>query len=151
MMVVVCLPCSLGFRVKGEDTSALLGPESDVWPDGFTCPGCSQPARGYLENEISEALLRVLQIRDLTPIEGFSTLIAGVGLPEDRECSKEVIKTLLQAYKIKVVGKDVPNTSRFNIDFMELLDGTRLYFGSSGHGAIIYRVSKERSRGGFDG
>jgi hypothetical protein len=151
VIVVVCLLCSLGFRVKGADTSVLLGPESDLWPDGFTCPGCSQPARGYLENEISEALFRVLQIRDLTPIEGFSTLVAGVGLPEDRECRKDVIEGLLQEYKIKVVGKDIPNTPRFSIDFMELLDGTRLYFGSSGHGAIIYRVSKERLRGGSGG
>lgn len=147
MIVIVCLPCALGFRVKGEETSVLLGPESDVWPEGFTCPGCGQGARGYLENELSEAVFRLLQIRDFTPIEGFSTLIAGVGPPEDRECHKGVIEALLRDYKIKVVGKDVPNTSRFNIDFMELLDGTRLYFGSSGHGAIIYRVSRERSRG----
>jgi len=151
MIIAVCLLCSRGFRVKGEDTSALLGPASDIWPDGFTCPVCTQPIRGYLENEVSEALLRILQIRDLTPIEGFSTLVAGVGLPEDRECRKEVVETLLRDYKIKVFGKDIPNTDRFNIDFMELLDGTRLYFGSSGHGAIIYRVSKERSRGGSGG
>ena len=151
MITVVCLPCSLGFRVKGQETSILLGPESDVWPDGFACPVCGQQARGYLENELSEAMYRLLQVRDLTPIEGFSTLVAGVGLPEDRECCKDVVEALLQKYKIKVVGKDVPNTSRFNVDFMELLDGTRLYFGSSGHGAIIYRISRERSRGGSGG
>ena len=147
MIVVVCLPCAVGYRVKGTDTNTLLGPESDVWPHGFTCPNCSKTAQGYLEDELSEAMYRLLHIRDLTPIEGFSTLIAGVGLPEDRECNKEVIETLLRDYKIKVSGKNVPNTSRFNIDYMELSDGTRIYFGSSGHGAIVYRISKERSRG----
>lgn len=151
MIVVACLPCARGFRVKGPETAPLLGPESDLWPDGFTCPACGKGARGYLENEISEAMYRLLEMRDLTPVEGFSTLVAGVGLPEDRECKKDIIETLLKDYAIKVVGQDVPNTSRFNIDFMELQDGTRLYFGSSGHGAIIYRVSRERLRGGTGG
>ena len=151
MIVVVCLPCTMGFRIKGADTSALLGPESDVWPNGFTCPNCSKPMYGHLENEVSEAMYRLLQIRDLTPIEGFSTLVADVGLPEDRECGKEVIEALLNDYKIKVSGKNIPNTSRFNIDYMELQDGTRLYFGSSGPGAIIYRVSKKRTCGGTSG
>lgn len=151
MMVVVCLPCSAGFRVKGDplEVDTLLGSASSLWPNGFTCPHCEKSARGYLELELSEAVYSLLKIRDLTPIEAYATLTAGVGLPEDRDCRREVIEQLVRETPIrKVVGHDVPGTTRFNIDYMELWDGTRLYFGSSGHGAIIYRVTKSRTERG---
>jgi hypothetical protein len=91
----------------------------------------------------------LLNIRDLTPVEAYATLTAGVGLPEDRDCRKEIIEQVVLETPIrKVVGQDVPGTNRFNIDYMELWDGTRLYFGASGHGAIIYRVTRSRAERG---
>lgn len=151
MIIIVCLPCRVGFRVKGEpiEVGTLLGPSSSLWPDGFTCPHCMKPAQGYLELDLSEAVYGLLKIRDLTPVEAYATLTAGVGLPEDRDCRKEVIEQLVLEVPIRrVAGKDVPGTNRFNIDYMELWDGTRLYFGASGHGAIIYRVTRSRDERG---
>lgn len=148
MMVAVCLPCKAGFRVKGADVDALLGPSSEFWPDGFTCPHCSKPAHGYLENEVSEAVYAILEIRDLTAVEAYAALTAGVGLPEDRDCRKEVLEAVVKEVPIRrVIGRDLPNTKRFEIDYLELWDGTRIYFGASANSAIIYRVTRERSRG----
>lgn len=151
MIILVCLPCSSGFRVKGpvEEIDTLIGPSSDLWPDGFTCPHCTKSMQGYLEAEVAEAVYKALQIRDLSPVEAFSTFCGGVGLPEDRDCRKEVIEGLLREHPIRrIAGQEVPNTGRYHVDFLELWDGTRLYFGASGHGAIIYRVTRERAPGG---
>lgn len=148
MILAVCLPCKAGFRVKGPDVDALLGPSSALWPDGLSCPHCGKTAQGYLENEVSEAVYAVLEIKDLTAVEAYAALTAGVGLPEDRDCRKEVLEAVVKEIPIRrVVGVDVPNTKRFSIDYLELWDGTRIYFGASGHSAIIYRITRERSRG----
>lgn len=151
MIIIICLPCSVGFRVKGaaDEVDALLGPSSSIWPDGFTCPHCSKPARGYLEDELSESVYALLEVRDLIPVEAYSTLVAGVGLPEDRDCKKDVIEAVVRETPIRrIVGQDVPNTGRFNIDYLELWDGTRIYFGASAHGAIIYRITRSRGERG---
>lgn len=151
MIVIVCLPCRVGFRVKGDPLEIeSLFTASPVWPaDGFTCPHCSKAAQGYLELEIDQSIYSLLSIRDLTPVEAYATLIAGVGLPEDRDCRKEIIEQVVRETPIRhIVGKDVAGANRFNIDYMELWDGTRLYFGASGHGAIIYRITRSRAERG---
>lgn len=148
MIAIICLPCRVGFRVKGDplEINPLLGPTSELWPEGFTCPHCAKSAHGYLELELSESVYSMLKIRDLTPVEAYAALTAGVGLPEDRDCRKEIIEAVVKEIPIRRVGgQDVPGTNRFNIDYLELWDGTRLYFGASGHGAIIYRITRSRA------
>jgi hypothetical protein len=132
-------------RGAPEEINSLVGEASDVWPDGFTCPDCGRKCQGFLEEDVSESVYDLLRIRDLTPFEAFSALVAGVGLPEDRQCSGEVIRALLKEHPVrKVVGQDIPNTTRFNLDYLELFDGTKIFFGSSAHGAIVYRITRER-------
>lgn len=146
MILIACLHCLNALRVMslepGEIESLFLSIPS--WPV-VTCPTCGKRSQGMNTNEVAEGVLRALTIRDLSPIEAHAAIL-GVGFPEEHQCDGAHLSELLSAQPFRrIVGKDIPNTNRFCVDFMELGDGSRIYFGSSTHGAVIYRIAKPSS------
>lgn len=144
MMVVLCPTCHLVVRVLGEPAQVhpLVGTGSEFWPNKYDCPRCGQRAEGRLEREVPGALLGQAEVRDLTPEEAYAAFL-GVGMPEEQACSLADVQALLVQVPIcRVVGHDVPGQARTVLDRLELTDGTQVYFGASGDGAVIYRIRR---------
>lgn len=147
MVIVVCLPCSTAFRVAGapEELAHLVGEQSDFWPNKFPCPLCGVLTEGMRDSDIAEAARAALRFRELTPQEAFAAF-HGLGLPEERPCTGGVVSELLRSSPVRrVVGKDIPGTTRFMLDHIELWDGTKLFFGAGREGAMVYKISKPQS------
>ena len=144
-MLVVCsnmAACTSVFRVMGEwqEIQSLVGPRSEFWPLGYTCPKCSGPAQGVMESEIDLRLLAGVPVRDIEAQEMYRAQY-GMGLPEEMDCRREIIEQTLRENPIKkIAGHEVPGANRFVLEHLELWDGTKVYFGGSSHGAIITRI-----------
>jgi hypothetical protein len=148
-LVVICSGCGAVFRVletdpMSSDCVQLVGPKSEWWPDRYTCPRCGAQAAGADENSLPRSV-QTASVVDLTPIEMFSAM-SGFGLPDELPSSVENIAETLKGSPVKrVVGQNVPNTGRCSVDFIELVNGVRVYFGASVHGAVVYRIVKPTS------
>lgn len=142
MILIVCPTCACGLRVTGDpdEVYTLLGPGSSFWPDKFTCFRCTGPARGFLDTEVQ--LKISLDLKEVSAKEAFAA-IHGLGIPAEREVDRLVVEALLREQPIKKIAcADIPGGNRVTVDFLELADGTRLHFGSSNEGAVIYRITK---------
>jgi hypothetical protein len=147
MMLIVCEPCSLCIRVMGdaEELTHLVGEKSDFWPDKYVCPACEKPCLGVLEIDADPKIYALLSLIDVNPEEAFKAL-HGMGLPHEGDCRSAVVDGLLRTQPIrKAKLKDIPHTHRCRVDWLELWDGTRLYFGAGAEGAVVYRVTKPTS------
>ncbi len=145
MILIVCLHCKTALRVIGDVAQGheLVGPGSTFWPDKFTCFRCEKPARGLLEAEVS--IKTPLEVKDVSPEEAFAAL-HGLGLPEERDVDRLIVSELMRTHPVRRVAcKDIPGVSRVVVDHIELWDGTRLHFGSSNEGAVIYRITRPHS------
>ena len=97
------------------------------------------------EQEIDPTTLAGLTIRTLEAQEMFRAL-SGVGLPEERQCKLKDIHDLLREQPIrKVAGHDIRGSEHCCLEWLELWDGTKVYFAASSHGAIIYRIVRPTS------
>lgn len=151
MILIACLNCGFGIRVMPscvtdprsiQEVHQLVGEHSTFWPDQFKCPRCGNPARGMLEQKADPKAVALLELRDLTPHEAFQAF-NNLGLPEEQDASLAEVQRLLLKYPVcKVVGSDVAGMKRTILDSLELLDGTRVYFGAGSEGACIYRIVK---------
>jgi hypothetical protein len=154
MILVVCIPCNFVIRIMpthaanamGErEVNQLLGPDSNLWPNGFECVKCGKNATGMLERAADPKVLRTMELRDLTPHEAFAAF-NGLGLPEEQHCSLESVQALLTEQPVRrVIGSTVKGQERTIIDALELWDGTKLHFSAGGEGAVIYRVVRSTS------
>lgn len=150
MMLIVCAAlqdCESVFRVLGDwaEVQTLVGPRSEFWPQGYTCPKCGGPAQGAMESDIDPRVLAGFQIREVEAQEMYRAQY-GMGLPEEMDCRREVIEQALRENPIRrVSGHEVAGANRFVLEYLELWDGTKLYFGASSHGAIVTRVVKQQS------
>jgi hypothetical protein len=146
-MMTLCIRCCLAIRVldQGPEVDFLVGEKSDFWPVRYPCPECGRNTKPVSE-DIPPDLHRKLQIMDLTAKEAFIAY-SGVGLPKQRKFSGEELETKLKETPIKSVqGMTVDGESgRYLIDSLELWDGTKVFFGASPQGAVIYRVAPPTS------
>lgn len=151
MIVITCLPCSLALRVMPEvvtdpnsvrELEYLVGRQSDFWPNKYPCPRCGENGSAIDEREADPRALQLLELVDLTPAEAFSVL-NGLGFPDEQRCTLEVVEELLQKTAVRrVVGRNVAGMERTVIDALELVDGTKVHFGSGADGAVIYRITQ---------
>jgi hypothetical protein len=143
MLIVPCLECFTAVRVLGEPdrVNALVGENSDFWPDHYTCVSCGRGCEGILEIEATADALSRLKVRELTAEEYFAALM-GLGTPDEMVCDGATVRELLQIPIKKVVGQDIRGTTRFCLTELELENGIRLFFGASAHGAIVYRIAR---------
>jgi hypothetical protein len=145
MMIVACSniqECEAVYRVLGDwaEVQTLVGPRSEFWPQGYTCPKCNGPAQGAMETDIDPQVLAGFQIREIEAQEMYRAQY-GMGLPEEMDCRREVIEQALRENPIRrISGHEVAGANRFVLEHLELWDGTKIHFGASTHGAIITRV-----------
>jgi len=143
-MLIACRAegCTLLVRVspgaEGE-LESLLGPSSELYPDKFPCPRCNAHMEVVLAIESTD--LALLDVVDLSPPEALAAF-SGLGFPEERECGPASVRALMSGATVKSVKvRQVKNSHRSIIEFIELADGTRLFLGSSSHGATVYRIA----------
>lgn len=146
MITIACTKCAHAIRVVGDvsEVDQLVGQRSDFWPDKYVCFHCGERCEGFLTPEISEFVLAKLNIFDLTPNEAFAAL-NGMGVPSEHTCCADVVVPLLEAQGIKVKGRELRGQQRYFLDEIHLPDGTKLFFGASPQGAVIYRITKPHS------
>lgn len=145
MILILCPKCRCALRVTGDvaEMHALVGPGSEFWPDKFACFKCEGPAQGFLESEIE--LKAAVEIKDVSPGEAYAA-IHGLGVMQERDISTEIVRELLSTHPVRrVVCKDIIGAARVMVETIELWDGTRLHFGASNEGAVIYRVTQPHS------
>jgi len=144
MILVYCTACFTGARVLGpkEELWPLIGPASEFWPDKFKCVRCDGAAQGALELEVDMEVMRKLKLVEVTAQELFTAQM-GLGLPDEQGCDFTTVRNLfLNKRVVRVKGATVPNTNRSVLECLFFEDGTRLYLGSSPHGAVVYRLAK---------
>lgn len=135
--LLLCHRCAAGISLIGDNRSVLEGVT-------LRCPNCcSERVHRHLQEEVDPAILSKSSIRPLTPEEALMAL-EGIGYPEEQHCDADTVRRLLQTVGVTVSVKDVEGTSRSVVDFLELPSGTRLYLGSSAHGAVVYRVADRK-------
>lgn len=150
MILIVCTDsanCGATYRILGdvEELFRLVGPDSAYWPDKYKCPACACKALGVVEADLEPASLAGRVICTLEPQECFLAL-EGMGLPEERDCRRDVVEGLLREHPIRrVAGHEVSGANRFVLEWFELWDGTKIYFGASAHGAIISRITRPKN------
>jgi hypothetical protein len=145
MIFILCASCRCALRVTGdlEEIHPLVGQGSSFWPDKFICYKCEGPAQGFLEAEIE--LKASVEIKEVSPQEAYAA-IHGLGVLEEREVDLVTVRELMATHPVRrVTGKDVMGVARVVVDFVELWDGTRLHFGSSNEGAVVYRITRPHS------
>lgn len=141
MIIFPCTHCGKTYRVMGdeEEVRTLVGPSSSEWPN-FPCASCQANVVAVLEHELDPAAVVQMQVRDLTPVELFAAQ-SGMGLPEERSCTPRIVRETLTDKKIvRVVGNQIPGSEKFVLEELHFEDGTRMYFGASGYGAVVYRI-----------
>lgn len=146
MILVACTTCGFTLRIEGSDEmelSGLVGDLSEFYPDKYPCPGdgCKAHARAFAPAEISARAATQLRVVDVTPQEAFAAF-NGLGLPKERSCYIDEVRSMFEAGVKNISGKDLPGTTRCMVDHVELTDGTKIYFGASTEGATIYRVTR---------
>ena len=145
MILIVCVKCCCALRVSGDsdEVHALVGQTSSFWPDKFRCYQCDGEAMGVLELAFQHRV--PITIVEVSAQEAFAA-IHGLGLPMEQQCKKEDLELLLREQPVKrVVGKDIVGSTRCMLDYFELWDGSKVYFGSAAEGAIIYKITRPHS------
>lgn len=145
MILILCPKCRCALRVTGEtdEVTTLVGPGSAFWPDKFSCYKCGEAAQGFLETEIE--LKAAVDIKEVSPQEAYAA-IHGLGVLDERAVDAVLVRELMATHPVrKVACKDIIGAMRVVVDHIELWDGTRLHFGSSNEGAVIYRVTLPHS------
>lgn len=143
MILFVCTKCTLILRVMSLDETEvdnLLGRGSPFWPDRFECPYCTHRME-YLPEVVAGHNILERPLQDLTAQEAFAAF-NGLGLPHERHCELSHLEELLHMGVKRVVGKNIPGVSRVLVDYLELADGTKVYFGAGADGAVVYRITK---------
>jgi hypothetical protein len=125
-------------------TEMLVGPSSAYWPNKYTCPRCNGAASGMMEGEVDPNTFAGFHVLELEAEEMFRAL-NGLGLPEEQDCQIENLRTTLNQKVKEIGGHTIPNSKRFCLEWLEMEDGTRLYFGASSHGATVYRIVRKVS------
>ena len=147
MILIGCLTCKIAVRIVGdyEQMEFLFGLQSDWYPDKYPCvtEGCS--GKGQLFPAITPSALHRLTVTDLSPLEAFAAL-HGLGLPTERECSASAVQRAFQDSPVKKVeAQHIKGTDRCVVEHIELQDGKKIWFGASGYGAVVYRISAPHS------
>lgn len=117
------------------EIEALIGPNSEWYPDKYPCPKCG--ASCVLQKTCPPA---AGSITYLSAQEAFCAF-SGAGLPVEQECGFSYVEKVLRTKRIvSVAGRQVRGTKHCLIDSLLLEDGTILFLSASAHGACVYKV-----------
>lgn len=136
MILVRCTACSSCFRLMQDE--CMVGSSSEFWPDKYVCPSCGAAAQGMREDDVEGCVDAI----DIEPTELYAAM-HGLGLPSEMVCEEGAVVSLLTSGISRVVGFMIPNTTRFVLEHLVTADGTRVFFGSCPHGAVVYRIARK--------
>ena len=144
MITVLCTTCNAGVRVVGEfaENDSLFGSSSEWYPDKYPCrnTGCSGNAKIVAPAELRD-MPESLDIVELSPQEAFAAFF-GLGVPEERICTGDAVRSLFETPVESVDVKDIPRTNRCTLNSVEFEDGTRLFLAPSRYGAVVYKIKR---------
>lgn len=147
MIYIVCPSCKHGLRIASAEpgeVARMFGPGSEYHPASYPCFFCGEQKAKYAL-AMDASTLQQLEVFDVNPQEAVAAM-HGLGLPAERECSASAVSQLLEGASIKSVRvRSIRNSHRSVIEFLELEDGIKVYFGASANGALIYRISRPTS------
>lgn len=145
-MLVPCLQCYSAVRVIDDPTSIqlLVGKGSEFSPDKYPCVVCSELCTAIAESEAEAEALQKLKVRDLNAQEYYAAL-NGLGTPDEMICDEATVTELLAKPVKKVVGYNLPGTTRFLVETVEVEGGIKLHFGAGAAGAVVYRITRPTS------
>jgi hypothetical protein len=144
MVYLVCPDCRVGLRIgPGE-----LGEFEGLFEVRPSCLGMK--AYPCFRCELEQATLSTehpddVELFDVNPQEAFAA-INGLGLPSEQECNGTAVADVFLEKKVKhVTTRMIRNSHRCILDNIEFDDGTKMYFGASAGGAIVYRIAPRHS------
>lgn len=139
MINIVCEACATAVRVCGdpEQMDSLFGPI-----DKYKCPACDGLAEEV--EAIDPTALAALDVHDLTPEEAYAAF-HGLGFPEEQECGPMAVNKIFEGKVKKVKGSLIKGSNRTVIYSILFEDGAELFLGSSGFGALAYRIRRPHS------
>ncbi len=140
MIYLVCTKCRHALRVVpgevGELELLVKEPELLCWE----CKGELEQVTAIQPHAASQ-----LQCHDVTPVEAYA-VFNGLGLPSEHDCSAQAVARLLEQHRVvKAHTSQIRGSHRCVVEMLDLEDGSRVYLGSSAHGATAYRVAKRES------
>ncbi len=142
MIFIVC-HSGHALRVSPAPELADLLVASDWYPDKYPCPRCGS-MMSLFENVDTQSIPQ-LDIVDVTPQEALAAF-SGLGLPSEQDCSAAAVEKALNGATVaRVVVRQIRNSHRSIVDFIELEGGTRVYLASSSLGATVYRIALKHS------
>lgn len=147
MILIICPKCTLTLRVMGdaEEVHALVGNQSEYWPDQYLCARCGARAIGCIELEVHAPEIAKMHPLDLTAQEALAAL-NGLGLPGEQLCNKACLEELLREQPVRrIAARDIEGSRRCYLHHIELWDGTKIYLGAGGDGAVVYRIARPHS------
>lgn len=147
MITVACIKCHLALRTTGEfsEVDFLVGKRSEWYPNRYPCPRSGCDGKMAFADMIDSEVYDMLEVHDLTPQECFQAF-NGLGLPTERSCTPDDLLSVLVGKKVSELDVCQVNNDRRSIVYSLVVeDGTRIYFGSSPQGAIVYRIAPPRS------
>jgi len=127
-----------------DGSELLVGPDTEWWPDKFPCRKAGCDGKAQVIESVEPDALAAFDVVELTPQEAFAAF-HGLGTPEEQECGVLAVEQAFQKPIKRVRAWNIKGAGRAVIDFIEFDDGTRLYIGSSPHGATVYRIAKTHS------
>jgi hypothetical protein len=148
VILIVCRKCGCGLRISPgqvgdvSESENLFGRGSTLYPDKYPCFRCEQPSE-FVPAAEAEAL-RAIELFDVTPQEALAAM-NGLGLPSEQDCSASAVVELFTKPVRRVHARPIRNSHRCLLDHIEFEDGTKLYLGSSAHGATVYRIARPHS------
>lgn len=136
---LVCDACRLTFYITDAGTSDLFhGTLQEYAP--FHCNVCSGELTPFKGEDLPAETVTAYQWIPLTSEEFFGAQ-KGMGLPNERGCTKEVVeKLLLSSPVVRVICRSIPNTTRSVVEALVLENDYVIFMGSSAHGATVYRI-----------
>lgn len=131
-----CPKCKTSFLVRMDDPDKHLLKKSMRCPNFVTC-------EGRINHRIFTTSTSIIQnARWVTAIELFQAA-AGIGLPEERQCSvTDVRKTMLGARISAVHLEKAPDPKKSLLLSLTLDNGKVIHVSSSTKGAIVYKVTE---------
>lgn len=146
MILLSCPICMLALRTSGDfdEVNCLVGAQSEWYPNRYPCARSECEGKMLFSEAVDSRAYGLLEVHDLSPTECFQALL-GMGLPEERAVTAEVLSELVGKRIIKIDIQPVLGDRRPVLKSLFLEDGTRIYLGASPQGAMAYRVASRRS------
>lgn len=128
-----CNDCKRSIKVSGDYDHLQM-----LCKDSYACPWCESSS------------FRCSKFRpghsptvDMEWEEFFKT-VNGAGLPDEIVTQVETVVAMLRAHKIiDVEARQMYD--RCIVDSIDLDNGVRLHFASSGYGAVVYKMTRKES------